>query len=62
MDSKTLLKGLRKHGWVVVRTRGSHHQLKHPDYELVLTVLHPKKDLPKGTLKAILKAARLEKL
>ena len=62
MNSRDLLKLLKRHGWVVVRIRGSHHQLKHKVIKTLLTVPHPKKDLPIGTLKAILKAAGLEKL
>jgi predicted RNA binding protein YcfA (HicA-like mRNA interferase family) len=33
--------------------KGSHHHFKHPDRPLIVTVPHPKKDLPIGTLKSI---------
>ena len=39
------------------RTKGSHHQFKHPLKSGVVTVLHPKKDLPVRTARAILKSA-----
>ncbi|WP_151810857.1 type II toxin-antitoxin system HicA family toxin [Acinetobacter bereziniae] len=42
------------------RVRGSHHHFKHPTKEGLVTVPHPKKDLPKGTVKSILKQAGLE--
>ncbi len=58
-DSKRLLKDLEEAGWSVDRTRGSHVQLKHPDNPLLITVPHPKRDLPQGTAAAIYKAARI---
>ena len=60
MNSKALLKQLQATGWQIVRVRGSHNQLKHPDYENLITVPHPQKDLPKGLVNAIKKQARLE--
>ncbi len=56
-DSKRLLKDLEEAGWSVARTRGSHVQLKHPDNPLLITVPHPKRDLPQGTAAAIYRAA-----
>jgi predicted RNA binding protein YcfA (HicA-like mRNA interferase family) len=54
MGSKEILKILQKRGWKIVRTKGSHHQLKHPDKPgKWATVPHPKKDLPTGTVKDI---------
>jgi predicted RNA binding protein YcfA (HicA-like mRNA interferase family) len=48
-------------GWRQVRTTGSHRHYKHPFKPNVVTVPgHPGDDLPVGTLKSILKAARLE--
>lgn len=42
-------------------TRGSHRQFKHPQKPFVVTVAgHSGKDVPIGTLRAILKAAGLE--
>jgi len=60
MGSKELIRMLRKAGWREVRTAGSHHQFRHPENPLVLTIPHPKKDLPIGTLNAILKVAGLK--
>jgi predicted RNA binding protein YcfA (HicA-like mRNA interferase family) len=60
MNSKQLIKDLKKAGWVLERVRGSHHTFKHPDREGIVTVPHPKKDLPKGTVNSILKAAGLK--
>jgi predicted RNA binding protein YcfA (HicA-like mRNA interferase family) len=60
MHSKALIKMLTKAGWVEVRIVGSHHQFKHPDRKEVITVPHPKKDLPVGTVNNILKVAGLK--
>jgi len=51
---------LKKVGWNVVRIRGSHHQLAHPDLGHTITVPHPKKDLGNGLVRAILKQAGLK--
>nr|WP_216078107.1 type II toxin-antitoxin system HicA family toxin [Acinetobacter sp. Ac_5812] len=46
-------------GWYQVRVTGSHHHFKHPTKKALVTVPHPKKDLPSGTVKSILKQAGL---
>ncbi len=56
-DSRQILKDLEEAGWFVARTRGSHVQLKHPDNPLLVTLPHPKRDLPQGTAAAIYRAA-----
>lgn len=60
MDSKSLLQMLYEDGWQIVRTKGSHHHLKHPSKPGLVTVPHPKKDLPLGTVRSILKQAGLK--
>ncbi|MCP4597516.1 type II toxin-antitoxin system HicA family toxin [Neptuniibacter sp.] len=60
MDSRELIKQLEADGWYLVRTRGSHHQYKHPTKSGVITIPHPKRDLPKGTLNSIFKQAGLK--
>jgi predicted RNA binding protein YcfA (HicA-like mRNA interferase family) len=48
-------------GWRHVRTTGSHRHYKHPSKPNVVTIPgHPGDQMPKGTLKSILKAAGLE--
>ncbi|VVE55133.1 addiction module toxin, HicA family [Pandoraea communis] len=59
MNSSKLIRMLEEDGWVLVRSRGSHHHFKHPVKQLLITVPHPKKDLPLGTVRSILKAAGL---
>ena len=60
MDSKDLIKKLQKQGWELVAVKGSHHQFKHPAKSGRVTVPHPKRDLPKGTVNSIIKQAGLK--
>ena len=53
VTSRDIISRLKADGWILVHTRGSHHQFKHPDRSGRVTVPHPKKDLPKGTLRSI---------
>lgn len=53
MDSRVIIKMLKQNGWVKVATAGSHTQFRHPDRKGRVTVPHPKKDIPIGTLKSI---------
>jgi len=60
MTSREIITRLKKDGWVLVHIRGSHHQYKHPDRSGRVTVPHPKRDLPKGTVRSIYKQAGWE--
>ena len=60
MTVRSILRRLRRDGWVVVRQRGSHRQLKHPTKPGLVTVAgKPSDDLAPGTLNSILKQAGL---
>lgn len=49
-------------GWVIVRTRGSHRQYKHPEKKGRVTIPgNLNDDLPPGTWNSILKQAQLKK-
>ncbi len=56
-DSRLILQRLNREGWTLIRTRGSHHVLRHPTTRATVIVQHPRKDLPTGTLNAIYKQA-----
>lgn len=56
-NSRDIIKKLEATGWVLVGTTGSHHHFKHPTTPGKVTVPHPKKDLPKGTVRSIAKQA-----
>jgi len=57
MSSRDIIRRLLSEGWGHVRTKGSHWQFKHPDRTGLVTVPHPKKDIPAGTLRAVFKQA-----
>jgi predicted RNA binding protein YcfA (HicA-like mRNA interferase family) len=57
MKSRDVIKRLTQDGWVLVHIKGSHHQYKHPEKVGRVTVPHPKRDLPKGTLRSIFQQA-----
>lgn len=59
MSSAELIKLLKKNGWELVSTRGSHHKFRHADFEDPIIVPHPKKDLKIGLIKKLKKQAGL---
>lgn len=59
MDSREIIKLIQKGGWKLVRINGSHHHFHHLDKPGLVTVPHPRKDLPQGTARSILKQAGL---
>jgi predicted RNA binding protein YcfA (HicA-like mRNA interferase family) len=63
MKVRDLMRLLESRGWRCVRQKGSHRQFKHDQRSLLVTVPGSEgKDIPLGTLKAILKAAGLDRL
>jgi len=57
VNSRDILAKLKADGWTLVHVRGSHHHFKHPTKLGRVTVPHPKKDLPIGTLRSIYRQA-----
>jgi predicted RNA binding protein YcfA (HicA-like mRNA interferase family) len=53
MHSREIIAALKRAGWVEVRQVGSHRQFQHPTKPGTVTVPHPVKDMPIGTLKSI---------
>ena len=60
MSSSDLIRLIEKDGWVIKYVNGSHHHFKHPTKKGKVTIPHPRKDLPIGTVNAILKQAGLK--
>ena len=60
MDSRDIIKALKRDGWYEVNQVGSHVQLKHPSKKGRVTVPHPRRDMPIGTLKSIEKQAQIK--
>ncbi|MBS0357908.1 MAG: type II toxin-antitoxin system HicA family toxin [Proteobacteria bacterium] len=48
---------LKSDGWILNRTKGNHHQFKHPIKKGVVTVQHPLKDLSEFVLNSIFRQA-----
>lgn len=57
MSSREVIKKLKEDGWFLVRITGDHHHFKHSTKKGTVTVPHPNKDLPKGTLTSIYRQA-----
>jgi predicted RNA binding protein YcfA (HicA-like mRNA interferase family) len=53
VDSGTVIKALERAGWRLVRVTGSHHHFRHESRPGLVTVAHPRKDVPVGTLRSI---------
>jgi predicted RNA binding protein YcfA (HicA-like mRNA interferase family) len=53
MTSRDIIAALEADGWREVSRVGSHVQMKHPAKPGRVTVPHPKRDLPIGTLRSI---------
>jgi predicted RNA binding protein YcfA (HicA-like mRNA interferase family) len=60
MYSRDIIAVLKSDGWAQVAQKGSHVQFKHPNKPGRVTVPHPKKDIPIGTLRSIEKQAGLK--
>jgi predicted RNA binding protein YcfA (HicA-like mRNA interferase family) len=60
VKSRDLIRMIEDAGWELKRVKGSHHQLKHPTKPGPVTIPHPKKDLPQGTVNSIKKQAGVE--
>lgn len=61
MKVREVIRLLETHGWVEMRSKGSHRHFKHPGQACVITVPGSDgKELAPGTLNAILKKAELK--
>ncbi len=59
-SSREVIAKLQADGWQRVAQRGSHVQFKHPVKPGRVTVPHPRRDLPAGTIRSIERQARLK--
>lgn len=60
MTSREIIQALTADGWVLVNVEGSHNQYRHPTKPGRVTVPHPRKDFPIGTIKSIEKQSGLK--
>ena len=56
-SSREVIRILESDGWYEVACVGDHHQYRHPTKPGRVTVVHPEKDIPIGTLKSIARQA-----
>lgn len=61
LRGRDLIKILHRHGFTVVRIRGSHHYLQHGDGRCTVVPVHAGESLGPGLLLKILKDADLDK-
>lgn len=59
MQSRDIIRALVDDGWREVARKGSHVQFKHPTKPGRVTVPHPVRDTPIGTLRSIEKQSGL---
>ena len=60
MNRREIIAMLLAHGWRRVGQKGSHVQFRHPTKPGRVTVPHPEKDIPIGTLCSIEKQAGIK--
>lgn len=59
LNTRDIIAAIQLDGWVKVSQKGSHMQFKHPVKPGRVTVPHPKRDVPIGTLHSLEKQAQL---
>lgn len=55
LSGKELVDLLEKLGFVVIRVKGSHHRMKHPDGRITTIPVHKNDSLSKGLLRKIIR-------
>lgn len=55
VPGRKVVRALERHGFVVDRIRGSHHVLVHPDGRSTTVPVHAGRDVPRGTLRGVLR-------
>jgi len=59
IDGKKFIKALRKAGFEVIRIKGSHHFLRHPDGRTTVIPVHSKETVGIGLFQKILRDCEL---
>jgi predicted RNA binding protein YcfA (HicA-like mRNA interferase family) len=60
VNSREVIRALEADGWYRVAQKGSHVQFKHSRKRGRVTVPHPERDIPGGTLRSIERQAELK--
>lgn len=61
LTPEKVMRALERAGFALHTIKGSHHYFKHPHREGYVTVAVHRRDLPRGTLTAIIKQAGLSR-
>ncbi|MHB1103409.1 MAG: type II toxin-antitoxin system HicA family toxin [Devosia sp.] len=56
-NSRKLIQLLERDGWYLADVTGDHHNFRHPAFKGKVTVTHPRKDIPIGTVRSIYRQA-----
>lgn len=59
LPARRAIRVLERLGFEVVRQRGSHIRLRHPDGRVVTVPMHPGQDIGRGLLRKILRDAEV---
>jgi predicted RNA binding protein YcfA (HicA-like mRNA interferase family) len=59
LKGREIIRALEKAGFEVVRQKGSHARMKHPDGRVVTVPVHAGQDIGRGLLRKILRDADL---
>ena len=55
LSGKEFVALLEKLGFIVIRVKGSHHRMKHPDGRITTIPVHKNDSIPKGLLRKIIR-------
>jgi len=55
LSGKEFVTLLEKLGFIVIRVKGSHHRMKHPDGRITTVPVHKNDSIPKGLLRKIIR-------
>lgn len=55
VPGEKIVKALEKQGFTLLRIKGSHHIMRHPDGRGAAVPVHRGRDVPKGTVRNILR-------
>ena len=61
LEAKQLIKILNKLGFAIIRQKGSHAYLKHPDGRYTVVPVHANRDIGRGLLKRILNETEISR-
>jgi predicted RNA binding protein YcfA (HicA-like mRNA interferase family) len=61
MTSRRLIQIVEQHGWYPIKGSGSSHRhFKHDERPGRVTIVHPRRDVPPGTVRSVLRQAGLD--